>query len=293
MTRLTADDLQHLPRMLAQRPKQGEARRRRRPVERHTPAQEEADPADHHAQQEGQAPAPGDDPFQGHRVEDRGAHGGAQQDAGDRAEGRPGGGGAALVRMGGLGEEDRRAGIFAADGEALHDAAEQHQQRGGDADLGVGGQATDDEGGHRHRDHRPEQGGAAADAIADIAEQDGAERAHEEADREDGEGGEQGGPRVVTREVEVADGSGEEAVDREVVPLHDVAGDAGRDHPPARTVSFRARHHPRFLGRHRSPARSSAVVSPLRRMSGRLRAAPVGRCRSIRDDIGPAHTRSG
>src|SRR5262249_11070659 len=53
---------------------------------------------------------------------------------------------------------------------------------------------------------------------------------------------------VVGREIEIADGPGEEAVDRKIVPLHHVAGDAGRDHPPACTVSFHVRHYTAFSG---------------------------------------------
>ena len=83
---------------------------------------------------------------------------------------------------------------------------------------------------------------AAADAIADIAEDDGADRAHEEADGEGAEGGHQGSRGIVGRKIELADGAGEIAVDREVVPLHHIAGDAGRDDAPM--------HPPRVLARH-------------------------------------------
>lgn len=124
----------------------------------------------------------------------------------------------------------------------MEDAAEQHQHGGGDADLGISGQNADGEGRHRHRDHRPEQRGTAADAVADMPEEDRAERPHEEPDGEDAEGGQQRGPRIVRGEIESADRAREETVDREVVPLHHVAGDAGRDHSAAVTVSFVADH---------------------------------------------------
>ena len=84
--------------------------------------------------------------------------------------------------------------------------------------------------------------GAAADAIADIAEQHGADGAHEKAGGEGTEGGQQPGLVIADREIEIADGPREIAVDREVVPLHHIAGDAGGNDLAAREIGFRERH---------------------------------------------------
>ena len=50
-----------------------------------------------------------------------------------------------------------------------------------------------------------------------------AERTHEEADAEHGEGGKQSGRRVGGGEEGVRDGGGEEDVDTEVVPFENIA----------------------------------------------------------------------
>ena len=250
------DDLKHLQRMLAQRLAQGEALARWRLVEADMAADEEADRAHHHPEQEGQAPGPADDVGHGQGVDDGGPHGRAQQDSRHRAEGRPGAGQAALARRRPFGEEDHRAGIFPAHGEPLQDPAEQHQHRGHDADLVIGGQQADGEGGDRHGHHGPEQRMGPADAIADIAEEDGTQGAHEEADGESPEGRHQGERGIVRRKIELADGAGEIAVNGEVVPLHHIAGDAGRDDA--------AMGPPRVLARHDSVI----VVPPVRPGAG-------------------------
>jgi hypothetical protein len=66
-----------------------------------------------------------------------------------------------------------------------------------------------------------------------MTEKHSAKRAHKEANGKNGIGGYQGGSRIFCREIEIADGPGEKPVDRKIVPFHHIAGDAGRDHPPA------------------------------------------------------------
>ena len=81
-----------------------------------------------------------------------------------------------------------------------------------------------------------------ADPIADIAEDDRPQGPHEEADGEGPEGRHQGKRGIVRGEIELADGAGEIAVDREVVPLHHIAGDPGRDDPTMGAPRVIARH---------------------------------------------------
>ena len=53
-------------------------------------------------------------------------------------------------------------------------------------------------------------GRAAADSVANMAEENGAQGPHEEADGENGIGGEERGARILGREIEAAKGAGEE-----------------------------------------------------------------------------------
>ena len=73
--------------------------------------------------------------------------------------------------------------------------------------------------------------GAPAEAVAEVADDRAAHRAHQEADGEDAEGRQHLGHLVLLREEGAADGGGEIAVDREVVPFEYVADGAGRDDP--------------------------------------------------------------
>ena len=126
------------------------------------------------------------------------------------------------------------------------------------------------------------------DAIADIAEEDGAQGAHEEADGEGPEGRHQGERGIVRRKIELADGAGEIAVDGEVVPLHHIAGDAGRDDAAMRP--------PRVLARH-----GCVIVLPPVRPRGRIggneirrkSASGRGRRRAIFSDGETVTSRAG
>jgi hypothetical protein len=81
--------------------------------------------------------------------------------------------------------------------------------------------------------------GTAIIAIADMAEHDGADRAHEKSDCKRAEGREQRDDAVAGRKELLGQNRREEAVNGEVVPFEHVADDAGRDDPPQRPRSRR------------------------------------------------------
>ncbi len=131
-----------------------------------------------------------------------------------------------------LGDVDGGAAIFAAEREAL-EQAEADQQRGGEqAGVGVGREEPDRRGGAAHQADGDEKGVFAADAVAEPAEQEGAEGPDPETGTEGGEAGEGRGGWVVGGEEQAAEQGGEDAVDEEVVPFEHRAQRAGGDHQP-------------------------------------------------------------
>ena len=90
---------------------------------------------------------------------------------------------ATLVRPRVLGHIGRRAAVFAAEREALGEAQRHEQEGGGPADRLECGQQADQEGRAAHHHDGDEEGIFASDQIADAAENDRAERAHQEARR--------------------------------------------------------------------------------------------------------------
>jgi hypothetical protein len=84
----------------------------------------------------------------------------------------------------------------------------------------------DRHGGNRERERRP-----ASETIADMPDQDAADRPHDIAQREHAEGGKELGNRILVREELAADCSGEIAVDRKIIPLEHVADHARGNHP--------------------------------------------------------------
>ena len=83
-----------------------------------------------------------------------------------------------------LGREQRRAAPFAAEPDALAEAQQAEQPRRERARLGVARQDADQRGRQAHRQHRGDERRLAADAVAEMAEQDRADRAREEGDAE-------------------------------------------------------------------------------------------------------------
>ena len=83
--------------------------------------------------------------------------------------------------------------------------------------------------GGRHEADRDDERGAAAVPVPVGADHDGADRAHDEADRESRERGQQPGDRVCGREEGLGERRRHEGVDEEVVDLEDLADAAGHD----------------------------------------------------------------
>ena len=108
----------------------------------------------------------------------------------------------------------------------------------------MGRQHADEEGGDRHRGDRQGQRRLAADAIPDMAEDDAAEGPHEIAGGEHAEGGEKRGERVVGGEELPPENGGEESVNREIVPFHDIADGAGDDGAPGLRRFWRHEYFP-------------------------------------------------
>ncbi len=182
----------------------------------------------HEREQERHPPAPGaevvvrqhadqrDDPGGEHRAQ-RGAELG---EAGPQA---------ARPVTGVFGDHERRAAPFAADRDALYDAEQDEQDGGPDADRVVRGQQADEEAAGAHQDHRQEHHRLAAEPVAEVAEDDAAERTGEIPRGERAEGGHGAHRRVGPGEEEVAeDERGDGSVDEEVVELHGCAEQPGQ-----------------------------------------------------------------
>ena len=96
--------------------------------------------------------------------------------------------------------------------------------------MRVGRQEPDGEGRERHGGDRDDQSAFASVAIADVTEDDAADRAHHEGDREHAEGREQGDQMIGGGKEIAPKGTGEIAVGREVVPFQHIADRAGDKH---------------------------------------------------------------
>jgi hypothetical protein len=193
------------------------------------PPQREAREADQKADQERDAPAPGLQHLGRHRLGQYGAGRRPGQDAADRAAARRGADQAAPARLRMFDHEDDGGGVLAADRQALDHAQQREQDRRGDAQRLVAGQDADQEGRDGHRRHRESKRGAPSEAVADIADQRAADRPHQEANGEDAERRQHLRHLVFMGKEDAADGGGEVAVDREVVPFERVADRAGGD----------------------------------------------------------------
>ncbi len=125
--------------------------------------------------------------------------------------------------------EQHRSAPFAADADALNHPQHGQDDRAPDADRVVGRHEGDEEGRDAHAQQRGDQRRLAADAIAVMAEDRGADRPSDEADEIGAECRERRRQRILVGKVELAeDQPGGGAVDEEVVPF-DGGADGGRD----------------------------------------------------------------
>ena len=87
--------------------------------------------------------------------------------------------------IGGVFQRQRAgAGLLTRGREALQEPTEDQKARREPADGGVGGQAADREGRHTHQHEREHQHVAPADAVAEVAEDEGADRTCDVRDTE-------------------------------------------------------------------------------------------------------------
>ncbi|MNL12246.1 hypothetical protein D3C87_1331090 [compost metagenome] len=181
------------------------------------------------ADQERNAPAPGGHVGLGQGRRQDPAHRGGGQDADGGAEEDEAGIEAALVGRGHFRQEGRGRGILSAQGQALQQAGRGQQQRGGQADGGVGGGDGDDEGTARHHQNRQAQRGFAAVAVGKDAQHPTTHGAHEEAHGEDAEGGEQRRCFIAFRKELAGKEDGERGVDGPIEPLDRIAYTTGQN----------------------------------------------------------------
>ncbi len=192
---------------------------------RHFPAQVVADRAKQEAAEERDAPSPG--------VEVGGAEARGQQRRGQRtceradlcAELLPASGQAPLARRRILDQERRCAAPFPTSRETLQQAAQHKQNRRPRTDGLVSRDQSDRTGRTGHQPDRYHQGGSTSQSITVGADNDGANRAHQERGTECRVGAIHGarwieGPRY---------GDGEVAVDGKVEQLKEIADGAGQD----------------------------------------------------------------
>ena len=141
-----------------------------------------------------------------------------------------------------LHRHQHRAAPLAADADALQDPQDDQQDRGGDAPGRPAGQQAHQERRDAHQHQRRDERGLAADPVAVVAEDRGADRPRAEADELHGERGQN--PRVCRlagEEHRREDQGGHRAVEEEVVPLDRGADGAGDDGLPALGADQRVR----------------------------------------------------
>ena len=153
-----------------------------------------------------------------------------EEQPGGHAELRPRGDEAAIgIALGPFHGQQHRAAPLAADPDALDEAQDGQQDRTPDSDLVVGRNERDREGRDAHQQQGRDQRRLAADAIAVVAEDRGADRPRDEPDRVDAERLQRADQRIGVREVQLGeDQAGDGAVEEEVVPL-DGGADGARD----------------------------------------------------------------
>ena len=139
---------------------------------------------------------------------------------------------AAALGRGVLDGEQHGAAVLTADADALQHPEHDEGDRRPDADLVVGRQQADERRADAHDHQRQQQHLLAADPVAEVAEDQPADRAGEEADGEGGEGRELRGRAVEAVEVELVEDHGRgRAVEEEVVPLDGGADRRGEGDP--------------------------------------------------------------
>jgi hypothetical protein len=125
--------------------------------------------------------------------------------------------------------QQHRAAPFAPDADALNEAEQRQQDRAPDADALVGRDECDEKRRDAHQQQRRDECGLAAEAIAVVTEDGGADRTGHEADRIHAKGLKRADVWIgLGKEQTGKDEPRHRAVEEEVVPL-DRRSDGGRD----------------------------------------------------------------
>jgi len=230
-------------------------------------ADEEADDDQDGRQQERDAPAPALEGGVGLEGGQQGEDTGGEQVAGGGAGLRPRGPEAPVLRLAVLGDQQHGAAPLTAEGEALDEPQGDQQQRGEDAHGAEGRQQADGERRAAHHEQRDDQELLAADPVAEVAEDQGADRAGGEADRVGAEGEQGAGELGLLGEEERREHQRRRrAVEEEVVPLDRGADDACADDLAEAGSGLRGCGHGgsprRGVVRVRDDARSARAARP-------------------------------
>jgi hypothetical protein len=139
-----------------------------------------------------------------------------------------------MIGAGPFHRHQHRASPFAADADALDESQDGQDHRAPDSNAFIGGDDRHGGGSEPHQQQRRDQRRLAADAVAVVPEDGGADRAGNEADRVDAERLQRSHPRVGMREEQFCEHQpGDRAVKKEVVPF-DRGADGRGDHRAAK-----------------------------------------------------------
>ena len=178
---------------------------------------------DHAADDERDAPAPGADLGRRQQRAEQVAEDGGDHDRHLLAGRLPGDVEALVAGRRHLRQVDRHAAQFDAGRESLQQAPDQHQGGGQQADRCVARHEGDQDRAARHDGQRQDQAFAAADLVDVGAQDDGAERTHQEAGAEGHEGQHQAGELAAGREERLGDVGRVEAEQEEVEHFQEIA----------------------------------------------------------------------
>ncbi|MNS93088.1 hypothetical protein D3C72_1272440 [compost metagenome] len=119
-----------------------------------------------------------------------------------------------------LGDVGDRAADLAAQRQALQQAQQNQQHRGGDADLLVRRQYAHAHRGHPHQQDGDQEGVLTPDQVAQAPEQQRPHWADQEAGAKGGQAGQEGGGFIARRKEQCAEVHRQRRVDVKVIPLH-------------------------------------------------------------------------
>ncbi|KAF1852556.1 hypothetical protein Lal_00037290 [Lupinus albus] len=184
---------------------------------------------DHAADEEGDAPAPFTDLHRREPLADQIADQGGRHDGRLLAGRLPAHVKALVAGRGHLGQIDRHAAQLHPRRKALQQSPRQHQDRCSHADGGIAGHEGDQQRADGHDGQGHDEALATAYTVDVAAQDDGAQRAHQEARTEGAKGQDQRDELVVRREEGPGDVAGIEAVQEEVEHLQEVAAGHAQD----------------------------------------------------------------